>query len=249
MIIKAVNENIFNTEAKHIAFATSIEGWNNTKLALDIINNNYWREIEDCGEHEMGTVISKQIGDKTFHALVCYSYNKGWGKNQADNIRTCLDKIETNGEPIAITDIGEGSESLHSDVSFPKLLCGMQESKQDIILYTEWYSLDRIQNLYKQIKETERKEKELLELKEKAKIKEFLNRETKYEIIKDIINELGDCELEYYIRNIGFTDVGQHNVNVRREEILNYLEEMNTAWNEHHVDMTDRQYMKIIKPE
>lgn len=79
MVIKTIHDDIFNTAAKHIAFAINTEGLNDSGFAGKV-SLNYWPEIANCGEHELSTVISKTVGDKTFHALVCHSLKEGWGR-------------------------------------------------------------------------------------------------------------------------------------------------------------------------
>ena len=92
MVVKTVQDDIFNSEAKHIAFAVNTEGYNDAGFAGQV-SSKYWNELANCGSHELGTVLSKKVGDKTFHALVCHSLKNGWGENQAEVIKECFDKI------------------------------------------------------------------------------------------------------------------------------------------------------------
>lgn len=107
--------------------------------------------------------MSKKVGDKTFHALVCHSLNNGWGKNKPEVIRECFDKIPANGEPIATIAIGTGSIGMSDGVDFREVLCGMWDSKQQIILYVG-YTLDAIINCYNEEKQKQNlaKEKKLV---------------------------------------------------------------------------------------
>lgn len=156
MIIKTSNDNIFNTKAKHIAFAINTEGLNDSGFAGKISQN--WRDLENCGKNRIGTVISKNINGKMFHALVCYSLNGGWGDNQAQNIRECFDNIPSNGEPIASISIGTGFIGKKYDVSLAQIICGMHDSNQKIILY-DGFTLDYLMSLYdkEKIERIERK--------------------------------------------------------------------------------------------
>lgn len=142
MIIKTVQDNILNTEAKHIAFAINSEGINDAGFA-GIVSSNIWPELENCGQQEIGTVISKTLGDKTYHALVCHSLYKGWGDNQSEVIKQCFDTINSNGEPIASIAIGTGFVGQLSGANFNQIACGMNDSNQQIILYGQ-YDLDAI---------------------------------------------------------------------------------------------------------
>ncbi|MDO4962773.1 MAG: hypothetical protein Q4E75_01555 [bacterium] len=48
MIIKTVQDDIFNSEAKHIAFAVNTEGYNDSGFAGQV-SDKYWNELAICG--------------------------------------------------------------------------------------------------------------------------------------------------------------------------------------------------------
>ena len=150
MVVKTVQDNIFNSEAKHIAFAVNAEGYNDSGFAGQV-SRKYWNELANCGEHEIGTVLSKTIGDKTFHALVCHSLHGDWGENQAEFIKECFDKIPADGEPIATIAIGTGLIGMLSGANFRQIVCGMHDSTQQIMLYAN-YTLDDVINCYNEEK-------------------------------------------------------------------------------------------------
>ena len=150
MVVKAVQDNIFNTDAKHIAFAINTEGYNDSGFAGKV-SSKYWNELAVCGKHELGTVLSKTVGDKTYHALVCHSLNDGWGDNQAEVIKECFDKIPASGEPIATIAIGTGFVGLLTGANFKQIICGMHDSNQQIVLHSI-YTLDEILNCYNEEK-------------------------------------------------------------------------------------------------
>ena len=155
MVIKSVQDNIFNSEAKHIAFAVNTEGYNDAGFAGQV-SSKYWNELANCGEHKLGTVLSKTVGDKTFHALVCHSLQGGWGEDQAQVIKDCFDKISANGEPIATIAIGTGFIGMLGGANFRQIVCGMHDSKQQIVLYSN-YTLEAVINCYNEEKGTVKK--------------------------------------------------------------------------------------------
>lgn len=150
MVIKTVQDDIFNSEAKHIAFAVNAEGYNGFGFAGEVAKK-CWTELANCGEHEIGTVLSKTVGDKTFHALVCHSLNDGWDENQAEVVKECFDKIPANGEPIATIAIGTGIVGMKTGANFRQIVCGMHDSEQQIMLYAD-LSLDAVINCYNEEK-------------------------------------------------------------------------------------------------
>ena len=150
MVVKTIQEDIFNTEAKHIAFAVNTEGYNDSGFAGQV-SSKFWNELAICGEHELGTVLSKQVGDKMYHALVCHSLHNGWGENQAEIIRECFDQIPSNGEPVATIAIGTGFVGAMTGADFRQIVCGMHDSKQEILLYAG-YTLEAVVNCYNEEK-------------------------------------------------------------------------------------------------
>lgn len=151
MIISAKDGDIFQTDAKHIAFAVNVEGLNDSGFAGKVAKYG-WDELANIGKFinyqqltnveepfsnqklELGSVISKEIGDKR----VCHSLEHGWGNNQANVIKHCFDTIHVNKEPIATVAIGTGLVGALSDADFKQILVGMEESEQLIILYSKY---------------------------------------------------------------------------------------------------------------
>lgn len=156
MLVKAVKENIFNTEAKHIAFAINTEGFNDAGFAGQV--SERWSDLANCGKNRIGTVISKKIDGKTYHALVCHSLKEGWGDNQAETLKDCFDSIPSNGGAIATIAIGTGLIGMLSGANFGQIVCGMHDSSQNIILYGG-FTLEELMDLYdkEKVKSIEKK--------------------------------------------------------------------------------------------
>ena len=145
MIVKTIQDNILRSNEKHIAFAINTEGYNNDGFAGQVAIK-YWPELAKCGEHEIGTVISKTVGNKNFHALVCHSSKNGWGNEQSEVIKACFDKIPANGEPISTIAIGTGYNDIISGADFKQIVYGMETATNNIILYAG-YTLDDIESI------------------------------------------------------------------------------------------------------
>lgn len=154
MVIQTVQEDIFKTEAKHIAFAINTEGYNDSGFAGKVASK-YWQKLENCGPKKLGTVLSKKVGDKTFHALVCHSLEDGWGENQREVIRECFDSIPVEDEPIATIAIGTGLVGMLSGADFRQIVCGMHDSKQKILLHAG-YSMKEVIDCYNEEKGKEK---------------------------------------------------------------------------------------------
>ena len=84
-----------------------------------------------------------------------------------------------------------------------------------------------------------------------------LNRKTRYEIIRELIKKANPDIIKELVINSGFyelvtqfgfsIDSNTDDVEYRKLELLNYLEEMEKCWTDNYKDMTDRQYIKIKK--
>ncbi len=116
---------------KRIAFAINTEGFDDTAFAR-VISDRYWNELAYRGDHRLGTILTKKVGDVEFFALVCHSLHNGWN-NQSNIIQKCFDAIPGN-EPVAFMSIGNGLIGLSGGNS-NKINHGMEMSNKRIILY------------------------------------------------------------------------------------------------------------------
>ena len=73
------------------------------------------------------------------------------------------------------------------------------------------------------------------------------NRKIKYEIIKKIINNASPELLKVLISYYGFEYKSVDDIKNIKQQLLNYLNELQIHWEEYKVDMTDRQYIKIYE--
>ncbi len=75
-----------------------------------------------------------------------------------------------------------------------------------------------------------------------------LNRQTRYEMIKKLIINASPEMLEELVITLGFEYYQVNDdIEIRRKQLLDYLEEMNTCWKENYTDMTDRQFMRVTE--
>lgn len=150
MIIDTMEGNIFNTEAKHIAFSINAEGAVGGGFDGQVIRKG-WPELKDCGKNPIGTVLSKKIDGVTYHALVTHSLDAGWGtpEQQWDNTKLCFDNIPVSeDEVVASIAIGSGFIGLVSGAKPKHIVCGMHDSNKKILLYG--YSMELIKQAYEE---------------------------------------------------------------------------------------------------
>lgn len=133
MIIETIeNQDVFSTKMKHIAFAINSNGLNEDGFAGKVSKS--WSELNNL-TFKIGSSLSKKIGNKTFHALVCHSLDEnGWGADQAKIIKNCFDSIDTE-EPVATIAIGTELMDRMSGANFQQIVYGMEMSKKKIVLY------------------------------------------------------------------------------------------------------------------
>jgi hypothetical protein len=113
MVIKTeIDGDVFTTEHRHIVFALNIEGKNIRGFALDVVLEGF-EEIKNTNgknpftneELRYGEVISKEINGKTYHGIVCYSLQDGWGDNTYMHILKAFNELDVQ-EPMSVVDIG-----------------------------------------------------------------------------------------------------------------------------------------------
>ena len=133
MIDKIIEDkNILSTKLNDIAFAVNANGFNEDGFAGKV--SKFWPELNNS-TFEIGSSLSKKIGDKTFHALVCHSLDEnGWGKDQAEIIKKCFDSINSEN-PIATVAIGTELMDRSSGANFQQIVYGMEMSNKKITLY------------------------------------------------------------------------------------------------------------------
>ena len=71
----------------------------------------------------------------------------------------------------------------------------------------------------------------------------ILNRKTRYEIIKTLIETANPGLIHSLVLEYGFDDSTIDDIEKRRKQLLDYLDEMEICWNDHFIDMIDRQYI------
>ncbi len=139
MITDVINEDVFKTPHKHIAFAINTEGSNDGGFAGQV-TSRFVPELANTGGVQLGEIKTASAKGKTFHGLVCHSLSKGW-ENAPKIITECLDKIEIpDNEPIAIVLMGAGMIGTLSGADPRANVKAIHASKKNCILYSLEYS-------------------------------------------------------------------------------------------------------------
>lgn len=133
MIDKIIEDkDVLSTKLHDIAFAVNANGFNEDGFAGKV--SKFWPELNNL-TFQIGSSLSKKIGGKTFHALVCHSLDEnGWGKDQAEIIKKCFDSIDGE-KPVATVAIGTELMDRSSGANFQQIVYGMEMSKKKIVLY------------------------------------------------------------------------------------------------------------------
>ena len=75
----------------------------------------------------------------------------------------------------------------------------------------------------------------------------IVNKQTRYEIIKEIIKKVPKEEIDKLVANSSFEGYDEKdNPEYRRLELLDYLDEMHKHYSEDFYDLTDKQYIQIF---
>lgn len=119
---------------KHVAFAVNTEGYNDAGLA-GMISARYWPELAQTGRIRMGEVLSKDSGNKVFHALVVHSLKQGWGEAPC-HIEACFNALEIpTDEEVASVTMGGGMIGMMSGADPAANLAAMEHADKQIVIY------------------------------------------------------------------------------------------------------------------
>src|SRR5438445_3318761 len=118
MIVGKKIGNVITGSERHVAFAVNSEGYNDVGLAGNIAYQ-YWPEFASTGAIRMGEILSKDTGNKVFHALVVHSRLRsgGW-KDAPRHIEACFNKLQIpDDEEVASVAMGAGLIGILSDAN------------------------------------------------------------------------------------------------------------------------------------
>mgnify|MGYP001590620607 FL=1 len=136
MIVNRVRGDIFAAPQKHIAFAVNTQGYNDAGFAGQV-SSRIWPKLASTGGNELGEVLTHKNGNKTYHALVCYSLDSGGWNDTPRVARECLDKIDVpNDEEIAVVLMDSGPVGMMQGADVNAILAGMEQSKKKLVVYT-----------------------------------------------------------------------------------------------------------------
>ncbi len=139
MITKVVTGNVFDTQARHIAYAINTQGFNDSGFAGQVAT--HCPQLANTGENSLGAVVTAEANGKFFHGLVCHSLEPGGWKEAPKSIIASLERIETeDDEPIAVVLMGAGMIGQMSGADVRANVKAIHESKKNCILYTLDYN-------------------------------------------------------------------------------------------------------------
>ncbi len=134
MIKKVKFGSIFNCEEKHVVFAINKEGISDSVYTRKLVDMGF-SELEKGDSNKLGSVISKDIDDKTYHAIACYSLRFGW-KKAKEYFHDGLDNLNTD-EDVAIVEIGNEPTQKALGADYIEMKKEMQNSSKKLVLYKE----------------------------------------------------------------------------------------------------------------
>lgn len=136
MIVDMIREDVFESPHKHIAFAVNAEGFNDAGFA-SLVATRYWRELTQTGGNKLGETLSKQCGDRTFHALVCHELRGSRWNFTPTFVEDCLNKLALfEDEIVAVVLMGNGPIGQMGGADVFAILGGLARSKRRVVVYT-----------------------------------------------------------------------------------------------------------------
>ena len=133
MILEMIRGDILQSPCLHIFFGVNTEGYNDSGFAGQVANN-FWPELLKTGGNELGQVLVKNIGHKTFYAVVCHSLKDGW--ESADQYIKAAFDSQNFEEPCASVLMGAGFIGQMQGADVKSIIDAMRESNKSIVVYT-----------------------------------------------------------------------------------------------------------------
>lgn len=134
MIVGRTQGDVFDTHLKHIAFAVSAEGYNNSGFA-GAVSSLHWPELSLNSGNQLGEVLHHKSGEITFHALVCHDFGiSGWTQTP-QFVEQCLNSIEGD-EEIAIVLMGSGFVGQLNGANVEAIQDAIRRSEKKCHIYT-----------------------------------------------------------------------------------------------------------------
>lgn len=136
MILCEVRGDIFASKHQHIVFAVNADGFNDGGFA-GAVSSRYWPELEDTGPQQLGEVLHKCVGNKTFHAIVCHRLgHDGWNMTPR-LVERALDDLEIpQEETIGIVLMGAGVIGRVQGADVPAILAAIARSSKSVTVYS-----------------------------------------------------------------------------------------------------------------
>lgn len=133
-----VNGDIFETPAKHIAFAVNYPGkrggFGNTSGFAGEVIERYWPELNSI-RFEKGEPVTRFSNGKYFHALPVHSNEENGWEEAPDLIELCLNKLPVNStEVVTCVLMGGGTSGKKWGASI-RNIGGMLASMKTVVLY------------------------------------------------------------------------------------------------------------------
>ena len=132
MVLTEVRGDIFTTEDKHIVFVFFTEGINDGGFA-GMVASKFFPEIIETGGNKLGEVLSKTVGEKTFHGIVCHSLRNGW-VNADEIILKALNEMRVE-ENMSIIAIGTGLVGILSGAPTGKIYEAFEKCNKNLTPY------------------------------------------------------------------------------------------------------------------
>ena len=131
-------QDVFGMTAQQygIAFGVNSEGHNHKGFA-GMVAARYWSRLDHPGGHPLGTVLSQQTPQYTFHAMVCHTLRLGGFAQTPTIITQCLDAIDVpDTEEIACVMVGGGPLGQAVGADTDAILQGIARSRKRVAVYS-----------------------------------------------------------------------------------------------------------------
>jgi len=101
-----------------------------------MVANRFWPGLANIGPLYLGQTLSRKVGGRVFHALVCHTLEPDGFRSTPRIIIQCLDALAVPADQvIACVKIGDGPLGRVCGADVPAILRGIDRSNKRVMVY------------------------------------------------------------------------------------------------------------------
>lgn len=136
MLANLVRGDILATDHRHLVLGVNAEGFDDAGFA-GLVAHRFWPELENTGPQQLGAVLSKTVGDRTFHAVVCHKLERGGWAQAPRYVEEAMNRLDVPQDvPLGVVLMGGGPVGQMGGADVFAILGALARSNKTCHVYT-----------------------------------------------------------------------------------------------------------------